>query len=278
MTDAVVLPSLSARGGAALHWRSFFGLLRRDLRVLRREFVTFLVRTVMNPLLFVFVFTYVFPRIGQSFTARNGASFATILLPGLVAVSIMFQGVTAVALPLAVELGATGEIFDRVMSPLPVAAVAMEKMVFSAIQSLVAAAAVFPLVMFLPATRVPVQVSSWSLLIAVVLLASLAAGAMGLALGTLAKPQQVGLVFSVVLIPVTFLGCVYYPWAMLQNVRWLQVAVLVNPLVYMSEGLRAALTPTLPHMPVAAILVALALALVTLTWVGMNGFLRRVVT
>ena len=36
--------------------------------------------------------------------------------------------------------------------------------------------------------------------------------------------------------------------------RWLQIGVLVNPIVYMSEGLRAALTPTLPHMRSALIL------------------------
>ena len=76
------------------------------------------------------------------------------------------------------------------------------------------------------------------------MLASLTAGALGLTIGTSVKPQQIGLIFGVVVMPITFLGCVYYPWAALTHIRWLQIGVLVNPIVYMSEGLRAALTPS----------------------------------
>jgi ABC-2 type transport system permease protein len=84
--------------------QTFGALLARDIRVLRRNFGRFLIRTVMQPLLFVFVFAYVFPKIGQGFHgAASGVSFATILVPGLIAVAIMFQGISAVALPLVQE-------------------------------------------------------------------------------------------------------------------------------------------------------------------------------
>ena len=115
------------------------------------------------------------------------------------------------------------------------------------------------------------------ILIVVVILASLLAGALGLAIGTSVKPQQIGLIFSVIVIPITFLGCVYYPWAALTHIRWLQLGVLINPIVYMSEGIRAALTPTLPHMNPILILVMLTFFLALLTWVGIRGFLRRVI-
>jgi ABC-2 type transport system permease protein len=111
----------------------------------------------------------------------------------------------------------------------------------------------------------------------VVLLASLTAGALGLTIGTSVKPQQIGLIFGVVVIPITFLGCVYYPWAALNSIKWLQVGVLLNPIVYMSEGLRAALTPSLPHMHPAMIVIMLLVALCLLTWLGIRGFLRRVI-
>ncbi len=91
------------------------------------------------------------------------------------------------------------------------------------------------------------------------------------------KPQQIGLIFGVVVIPITFLGCVYYPWAALTPLRWLQFGVLLNPIVYMSEGLRAALTPTLPHMKPVYILSMLFASLCLLTWIGVKGFLRRVI-
>jgi ABC-2 type transport system permease protein len=267
--------------------RAFAGLFLRDLYVLRRELFPFIIRICMNPLLFLFVFTYVIPSMsgagGHGAGAMNpaasmaGNSFSTVLLPGLMAVGIMFSGIAAVALPLAVEFGSTREIDDRVMCPLPVSAVAIEKVCFSALQSVLAAAIVYPLAYFVPAVRPVTHVASWPFLIVVVLLASLIAGALGLTIGTSVKPQQIGLIFSVVVIPITFLGCVYYPWAALTHIRWLQIGVLINPIVYMSEGLRAALTPTLPHMNPILILSMLVASLCLLTWLGIRGFLRRVI-
>jgi len=210
--------------------------------------------------------------------AGGGGGFGTVLLPGLMAVAIMFSGIAAVALPLAQEFGITREIDDRVMCPLPIAAVAMEKIIFSAIQSVLAAALVFPLAYYIPSTPVLAHVTSWWFLSAVVVLASLLAGALGLTIGTSVQPKQIGLIFGVVIVPITFLGCVYYPWTALTHIRWLQIGVLVNPIVYMSEGLRAALTPSTGHMPEVMILAMLTFFTVLLTWAGMRGFARRVLS
>jgi ABC-2 type transport system permease protein len=274
------------RDKAATLWmqyaRAFTGLFLRDLYVLRREIRPFVIRVCMNPLLFLFVFTYVIPHISggaamNPTSAMAGNKFSTVLLPGLMAVAIMFSGIAAVALPLAQEFGITREIDDRVMCPLPVPAVAIEKICFSALQSMVAAAIVFPLAYYVPVTHPATHVTSWLFLVVVLVLASLVAGALGLTIGTSVKPQQIGLIFGVVVIPITFLGCVYYPWAALKYIRWLQIGVLINPIVYMSEGLRAALTPSLEHMHPALILLLLTGFLVLLTWVGIKGFLRRVI-
>ena len=265
--------------------RAFAGLMMRDIYVLRREIGPFIVRVCMNPLLFLFVFTYIMPHMSGNSTinptaqmaAGAGANFSTVLLPGLMAVAIMFSGIAAVALPLAQEFGVTREIDDRVMCPLPIEAVAIEKIIFSAMQSMVAAAVVFPLAYYVPSTPVLAHVTSWWFLAAVLVLASLVAGALGLTIGTSVNPKQIGLIFGVVVMPITFLGCVYYPWAALGSIKWLQIGVLFNPIVYMSEGLRASLTPSLGHMNEALILVMLCFFLVLLTWLGLRGFRRRVV-
>src|ERR1035437_3326015 len=259
--------------------RAFAGLFLRDLHVLRREKFPFLIRICMNPLLFLFVFTYIMPHMSGG-AAMNptatmaGANFSTVLLPGLMAVAIMFSGIAAVALPLAQEFGVTREIDDRVMCPLPVAAVAIEKIVFSAVQSMIAAGGVFPLAYYMPATPVYAHVDSWVFLIAVLSLASLTSGALGLVIGTSVRPQQIGLIFGVVVMPITFLGCVYYPWAALSSIPWLQYGVLINPIVYMSEGLRAALTPGLHHMNPWLILAMLTCSFAVLGWFGVRGFIR----
>jgi len=270
---------------ATQYTRAFVGLFVRDLYVLRRELFPFVIRVCMNPLLFLFVFTYVIPHLAGPAASANptasmaggGAAFSTVLLPGLMAVAIMFSGIAAVALPLAVDFGSTREIDDRVMCPLPVAFVAIEKIVFSAMQGVIAAGIVFPLAYYVPTTHANTHVSSWLFLALVLILSTLTAGALGLTIGTAVQPQQIGLIFGVVVIPITFLGCVYYPWAALTHIRWLQIGVLINPIVYMSEGLRAAFTPSLPHMNPILILTMLTVFLVLLTTLGIRGFLRRVI-
>ncbi len=283
MSKVAVVPSSRLRPSYA---RAFGGLLLRDLYVLRRELAPFLIRVAMNPLLFLFVFTYVMPHMTGSAAAANPAArmagmaggFGTVLLPGLMAVAIMFSGIAAVALPLATEFGITREIDDRVMSPLPIEGVALEKIVFSAAQSLVAAGIVYPLAYYIPSTPVQAHVTSWLFLAVVLVLGGLVSGALGLTIGTSVQPKQIGLIFGVVVVPITFLGCVYYPWAALNGIRWLQIAVLINPIVYISEGLRAALTPGMGHMPDALLLGMLLFFFVLLTWLGMRGFRRRVVS
>ncbi len=286
---AIVRPGgVTTAGQRPSYLRAFGGLLLRDLYVLRREIAPFLVRVAMNPLLFLFVFTYVMPHMSGNAAAASpaarmagmggGGGFGTVLLPGLMAVAIMFSGIAAVALPLATEFGITREIDDRVMSPLPIEGVALEKIVFSAGQSLVAAGIVYPLAYYIPSTPVQAHVTSWLLLTVVLVLASLVSGALGLVIGTSVQPRQIGLIFGVVVVPITFLGCVYYPWAALKSIPWLQRGILINPIVYISEGLRASLTPGLDHMSLWGILGMLVFFLLLLTWVGMRGFRRRVVS
>src|SRR5262245_63415799 len=97
-------------------------LLLRDLVVLRKHIGEFALRTVIQPFLLCFVFLYVFPKIGQGVGggSQGESAFATVLVPGVVGISIMFQGVQAVALTMAQEFGYTREIEDRVQAPCPI--------------------------------------------------------------------------------------------------------------------------------------------------------------
>ena len=76
---------------------------------------------------------------------------------------------------------------------------------------------------------------------------------LGLLLGTTFEPRNIGLMFGFVVLPLTFLGGTYYQWTRLSPVQvdgihWLQIIVLINPLIYVTEGMRAALTDA-SHMP-----------------------------
>jgi ABC-2 type transport system permease protein len=72
------------------------------------------------------------------------------------------------------------------------------------------------------------------------------------------------------------LGCVYYPWSAMHQIRWLQTLILINPMVYMSEGLRAVLTPGVAHMPMWAILAALVGGAAVFGYLATRTFTRRV--
>ena len=270
--------SVTVSAQRTMFLKAFLGLYLRDLRVLSRELLPFLLRVGMQPLLFLFVFTFVMPRMSGGSPMAAGPAFGTVLLPGLMAVAIMFSGIAAVALPLSTEFGITREIDDRVMCPVPVWAVALEKVCFSALQSMAAALLVIPMAIWIPAEPVYPHIQNWFLFVLVLVMASLLAGTLGLAIGSSVSPKHIGLVFSIIVVPITFLGCVYYPWSGLKNIPWLKYAVLLNPIVYISEGLRASVTPGVQHMPVWGILLALTFFLLLLGRFGMKGFLKRVIS
>lgn len=256
---------------------TFRALLARDLHVLRLNLGEFLPRTLLQPLLLVFVFAYVFPEIGQGVggTGAAEAEFSTLLVAGVVGLAVLFQGVQSVALPLVTEFGITREIEDRVLAPLPIELVAIEKIVSGALQSLFSAIIVFPIALFVPATPVHLDIH-WALLLTITPLACIMCGALGLMFGTVFNPRTIPMLFGVVVLPITFLGCIYYPWAALAPIRWLQIGVLANPLVYVTEGFRAALTdaPTMSLWAIYPMLIALT-ALFTV--IALRNFRKRVI-
>jgi ABC-2 type transport system permease protein len=227
----------------------------------------------------MFVFTYVFPKIGQGVggaVADATGSFSTLLVAGVIALVIIFQGIQSTALPMVQEFGYTREIEDRVQAPLPVSLVAFEKITAGAIVSFFSALVVFPIAAVVPATPVNLDID-WPVLITLMPLSCLMAGALGLTFGTRFEPRTVPILFGVIVLPLTFLGAIYYSWEALEPIRWLQIAVLVNPLVYVSEGFRAALTPSV-HMSLWAIYGAVIGFTVLFTYLGVSGFKRRVLS
>jgi ABC-2 type transport system permease protein len=267
--------------------KTFAAMMAREFRVLRRNAIGTFLRAVMQPLLFVFVFTYVLPKIGgglafggASGAAAGGVNFATILVPGLMASMLLMQGIMAVTFPLVMEFSWQRTIEDRALAPVPINVLAAQKITAGAVQAFIGALIVFPIVLLVHASgQAPhVHVTNWLALAFILITASLLTASLGMLLGTLMDPRKMQMLFAAILLPATMLGCVYYPWSALQHIRWLQIAVLVNPMVYMSEGLRAVLTPGIPHMPMWAILLVLVGGTVIFGYLGARTFTRRVLS
>jgi len=278
--------------------KTFGAMMAREFRVLRRNAVSTFMRSVMQPLLFVFVFSYVFPKIGSGFSmggavasgagsaaaagasaSASGVSFSTILLPGLMASMFLMQGMLGTTMPLVMEFSWQRTIEDRALAPVPIAVLGLQKITAGAIQAFIGAIIVFPIVLLVHAAgQAPsVHVTNWFLFALIMVASSTVTASLGLLLGTVMDPRKIQMVFAIVLLPATMLGCVYYPWSALHSIRWLQILVLINPMVYMSEGLRAVLTPSIGHMPVWAVLLALVGGTIVFASWGVRTFRNRVV-
>ena len=256
-----------------MNWKTFFAMLARDAHVARRNAMQLLFQTFLQPLLFVFIFGRVM--VGSGYMP---ATYKSLLLPGIMAISMVFTGIWAVAMPLIAEFQWTREIEDRLLAPIDIRWIAVEKVVAGMIQALAAGIVVIPLAWLVLRPGVEIHVYQPFAFVAIVLLVAAFSACGGLALGCSMNQQHIGLMFSMVITPMIFFGCAYYPWSALKTFPIMQKAVLINPLVYASEGLRGTLVPQFPHLPLAAVLVMLTLFDVVFLALGLRQFDRKAIS
>ncbi len=255
-----------------MNWKTFCALLARDGHVARRNLVFSLLQNLLQPMLLTFVFGRVLTSSGMM-----QAGYKNVLLPGVIGTSMVMSGVWAVAMPLITEFQFTREIEDRLLAPIEIGWLAVEKVVAGMIQALVAGLVVIPTAWLVMGSGVNISFQHPVQFAAICVLVALFSAAGGLALGCSIGQAQVGLMFSLVIAPMIMFGCAYYPWSALRNFPGLQYAVLINPLVYASEGLRGSLVPQVPHIPIAAVLGALVVINLILLAVGMKKFYGKAI-
>jgi len=261
----------------ALAMGAFAATLHRDLVVTGREFVQFLVQALMQPLFFLFIFGKILPSIGL---AAQG--FTALLLPGIVALSSMLASLQGVTLPLVLDLGFAREIDDRLLAPQPAWMVAFEKLLVASIRGSIAGLTIFPVGALILGHAFAVRTDRLGTLAVMILLTAATGAAIGLLMGTVIKPEQISLMFTLIFTPLIFTGCTYYPWPALNHILWFQVVTMFNPLTYCSEGLRYAMVPPvaghqIATMQIGWVVVALIAGIALCSWAGTRTFLKRVV-
>lgn len=253
--------------------RVFASLLLRDAVVAKREIVGIIIRTMLQPVLFVTVFGVLLPRMGMIPRGYN-----TVMLPGIAALCLTMAAIWSVAMPLIADFGMLKEIEDRLLAPVPIELIAIQKVVSGIIQGAMAVVVVLPVARLLMGPVPGLTLRNLPLVTVMVILGGAVFSAFGLFLGTAMQPQHISLMMQVIFAPMIMFGCTYYPWRGLDHFPVLKYVVLINPLVYLSEGLRAAMTPNVEHMAVPAILAALVGMTALLMWLGLRGFRRRAVS
>jgi ABC-2 type transport system permease protein len=251
--------------------QAFLAVLRRDLYVTGHDLPAFLAQVILQPLFLLFVFGKVLGSLG--YTQHN---YAQLLFPGLLALTAVITGMQSLAFPLVAEFGWTMEIEDRLLAPMPTALVAAEKVLFASLRAITAAFIMIPVGIGVLGS-IPWRWHALGLFVLIVILGSLLGAALGLVIGTAVKPPQINIVFSLIFTPLLFTGCSQYPWPSLSRLEWFQVVTAANPMTYVSEGMRAAMIPSVPHIHAWICILVLLGSLVALLTIGVRGFYRRTV-
>ncbi|MFI1539600.1 ABC transporter permease [Streptomyces anandii] len=265
----------TGRGGRhrrrATRWRTFYFILWRDIFVTGREIAPFLGQVLVEPFFILFVFGKVLGNLGYT-----TPGFEQVLLPGVVALNSFLVSLQNTALPLAIDFSYTKEIEDRLLAPIPVVLVAIEKVLFGAIRGLIGSLVMIPIGLAL------LDHVSWPLhtlpaTLGILTLGGLVGGTVGLTLGTLAPARHISIVFAMTLTPIMFTGATQFPWASLSHIRWFQILCTLNPLTYVSEAMRGLLLPSGgPHsIPLPICIGAIAAGCVVYGFIGIRGFHRR---
>lgn len=250
--------------------RVFCGLLERDLVVTRRQLAGVLAQVLMQPLLMLLVFGKVLGNLGYT-----PPGYAELLLPGLVALNAFFASTQNASFPLAVEF-ATGAIENRMRAPVTLPWIVAERVVASAARGIVTAVFMVP-VGALVLGELTWRAAGAPMAIVFTVIGALTGAAVGVAIGSLVPAARIGIAFSLVMPPLLFTGSAQFPFPDTGRMPWFQALCAVNPMTYVSEGLRGALVPHIAHLPGWVCLGALTAALITSAGLGYWAFRRRAV-
>lgn len=249
--------------------RTFNAILWRDVFVTTRELPSFLAQVIIQPFFILFIFAKVLGDIGYV-----QDDFAQVLLPGIIAMNGFLGALQNTTLPLVLDFSWTREIEDRLLAPISIPLVAVEKIVFGALRGLVAAVLMVPVGFLMLDVNWPWAGLPGAFL--VIVLGCLAGAAVGLVIGTSVPARRVNIMFAVILTPLLFTGSAQFPWRSLSDdLLWFKVVCALNPLTYVSEGMRAQLVPNVPHIPYLITLLALVASIIGFGALGLRGFMKR---
>ncbi|MGK5517864.1 ABC transporter permease [Micromonospora sp. URMC 107] len=248
---------------------TFRAVLSRDLFVTGRELVGFLLQVFIQPLFMLLIFGKVLSDLGYA-----SDDFSNVLLPGVIALNAFLIGLENTALPMMMDFSFTREIEDRLLAPMAIPLVALEKIVFGGIRGLIAGVVLIPVGMLMLGVTWP-----WAVVlkvIGVLAIGALVGAAVGLAFGTLVPTQHIQIMFTVVMTPLMFTGATQFPLLGLDSLRWYQVICALNPLTYISEATRSLVGPPgVESLPLWLCMCVLAGVFVVFSMIGMRGFMRR---
>lgn len=275
-TEPVVSVTSRSRSRVSTMLVAFWHTLRRDIMVTAREFIPFLVQVLVMPISLLAVFGRIMPGVGIT-----QQIYPTLFFPGIVGLTIFMASIQGITITLMMDLSYNREIDDRLLAPVPVSLVAIEKVIFASVRAMVAGIIIFPAAYLVLGSGFQVRTDALVPLFGVMLLYALSSSALGLIIGAALPAEKIYLLFTLVVSATLYTGCVYYTWQSIGSIRVLQIIALLNPLTYASEGLRYAMVPAAvgySALPFGAVLLGLSISFVVFLIIGILIFHKRVIS
>lgn len=198
---------------------AFWAMVKRDLLVQWRDKGEFIFRVAMLPFILILVYGFMLPTVGIL-----PATFPTHMFCGMIGMSMLITGSHGTDVPVSMDFHNLREIEDRLLVSVSTRTVAYAKMFVGILESFIGGLIVLPISLIFMGSKITIQMtlSSLPLLILVLVLTAMASAALGLLVGTIVKPSQIAAMFPGFLMPVVFLGSIFYTWNQLEPLPVMQ--------------------------------------------------------
>ncbi|MFP4358634.1 MAG: ABC transporter permease [Puniceicoccaceae bacterium] len=210
-----------------------YGLFRREIARFLAIFWGSIMSPVLTTVLWFLVFGY---SLGDRLKEIEGIPYVDFLIPGLIIMSVVMNAFMNSGFSFLINK-IQGSINDLLASPLSPWQITLAYIASASMRGLCIGVIIWTVAGLMGAGTL----ANPALSILMILLASAGFGALGLSVGIIARDfEHVNLVPNFIILPLTFLGGVFYSIRMLPA-PWDTVA-LFNPLLYLVSELRYSMT------------------------------------
>lgn len=210
---------------------------------------------ILYPLIFAFAFGYLMPNIYFG----NNPMAATILLAGHAVINIL---VLAYATNMMLLFDFDGDRYiDYQITLLNPRVVLLQRMLFAGLFSALAALPFFPIIKLILGNNFVTTSTSWLALFAIIFVGALLCSTYTIFLACyISNPRSLVRFWLRVNFLLITLGGLFAPWHIMNTFSpILGYAVLLNPLLYLTEGIRHAITQSSQFIPTHICIIALML-------------------
>ncbi|MFT5181222.1 MAG: ABC-2 type transport system permease protein [Alphaproteobacteria bacterium] len=234
-----------------MNWTGLWTLYKKELLRLRSVWLQTLLAPVVSTLLFLVIFVAVFRRNPDYL---NGISFVEFIAPGLILMAVMQNAFANTSSSLLIGK-VSGTIVDVLMAPLRPSELVVAYAGAAATRGLLVGGAVW--VLTLPFGAMAPH--DWLLTLLFAIAAALVFALLGLVTGMFAtRMEHVAAASGLIVAPLTMLAGTFYSVSLLPGP--VRLASLFNPVFYLVDGFRYAVTGHTEAAPLLTAVVITALA------------------